>query len=312
MSFKGLVVITILFLLYSCQKTNPVTPPPVPTVNAGVAQTINAPVDSVSLSGSATDSVSKITAYLWSEVSGPNVPVIASDGSASTEVTGLITGTYVFQLMATDLLGATGVNTVTITVVASKAPGSGTDTLRTIFPGGVYSPYELMILANTSSPAGNSQSPELLAETWTINGIEVFGRSFFEFNMAAIPSGTVVKSATLVLFSDTLPLNGNLVDANYGTNNDFFIQRVAGSWNATTNFNTMPSVDSVGEVHVPQTNQNFLDLSVDVTTMVNNMIANGNYGFVMRLNTEVEYNSRIFCSTSNPDSSRHPYLVVTY
>jgi hypothetical protein len=33
---------------------------------------------------------------------------------------------------------------------------------------------------------------------------------------------------------------------------------------------------------------------------------------VMRLNTEVEYNSRIFCSTSNPDSSRHPYLVVTY
>lgn len=292
----------------SCQKNVSIIPP-APTVNAGASQTITLPTSSVTLTGSAYDSSSKIVAYLWSEVSGPNVPVIADEGSASTNVSGLVAGTYVFQLMATDLLGATGVDTVSVTVSA----GLTTLVLNTTFPEISTWPFELMIIANTASPAGNDESPELLAETWTVNGIEVYGRSYFEFNMTSIPANTTVKSATLYLFSDTLPKNGNLVDANYGSTNDFWIQRVAGGWSpTTTNFNNQPAWDTAGEVHVPQTSQNFLNLSLNVTTMVNNMIVNGNNGFVMRLNTEQIYNSRIFCSSNYSDSTRHPYLVVTY
>jgi hypothetical protein len=292
----------------SCQKNVSVIPP-APTVNAGVSQTITLPNDSVTLTGSAYDSSSKITAYLWSEVSGPNTPVIADDGSASTMVSGLVAGTYVFQLEATDLLGATGVDTISVIVLG----GSTTVILHTVFPEISTWPFELTLLNNTASPTGNAEDIELLAETWTINGIEVWGRSYFEFNMLAIPASTTVKSATLYLFSDTLPQNGNLIDANYGTTNDFWIQRVSGTWSpTTTNFNNQPAWDSAGEVHVPQTSQNFLNLSLDVTTMVNNMLVNGNYGFVMRLNTEQEYNSRIFCSSNYSDSTRHPYLVVTY
>lgn len=286
--------------------------PPAPKVNAGPDQTITLPVDSVTLAGSAHDSVSRITGYNWSEISGPNTPVIVDDGNPTTKVTGLIAGTYIFQLMAVDSLGQTGVDTVSVLVRSGSLTDTQTVVLHTLFPGTNYSPYELMILANSSNPAGNAASPEMLAEAWTINSIDVYGRSFFKFNTSPIPAGAVIQTATLSLFSDTLPLNGNLVDANYGSTNDFWIERVAASWDASTNFNNEPALDSTGEVHVPQTTQNFQDLNVDVTTMLTTMLANGNYGFVMRLNTEQIYNSRIFCSSLYSDTTRHPYLTVTY
>jgi hypothetical protein len=300
-----------LTLFTACEKSQQTTSmPPAPTVNAGPDLTITLPVDSVTLSGSAHDSVSRITGYIWSEVSGPNTAQIVTDGAPKTVVTGLVPGSYVFQLMAVDSLGQTGVDTVSVTLVAG--PNFHTVVLHTFFPGTSYSPYELTILANSANPAGNAADIELLAETWTINGIEVWGRSFFKFNTSPIPAGAVINSATLKLFSDTIPQNGDLIHANYGPTNDFWIERVAGSWDNTTNYNNEPSLDTVGEVHVPQTSQSFLNLSLDVTAMFNNMLTDGNNGFAMRLNTEQTYNSRIFCASLYSDSTRIPSLIVTY
>jgi hypothetical protein len=219
-------------------------------------------------------------------------------------------GTYIFQLMAVDSAGETGVDTLTVSVLRSPFPT--TDTLRTSFSG-MTLPYELTFLSNSASPAGNNQDPELLAETWTINGSEVFGRSFMKFDLSRIPAGTTLKSAHLVLFSDTIPQNGDLIHANSGTNNDFYIQRVTSGWDlVNTNWNNLPSTETTGQAYVPQTNQPFLNLNVDVTTIVNNMLVNGNYGMVMRLNTEVLYNCRIFCSSNYSVAARRPYLIVTY
>jgi K319-like protein len=303
-------IIFSMVIFSSCQKTTYTPNPPAPSVNAGRAQSINWPADSVTLSGTASDSASRITAYLWSEVTGPNVPVIASAGSKTTSVTGLTTGVYIFQLMAVDSLGATGVDTVSVTVNRATEGGVYIDTLNT----GTTQPYELTFLANANSPAGNPADIELLAEAWTVDGVFVTGRSFFRFDMSKIPAGTIFKSATLYLFSDPAPENGDLIHANYGISNDFYIQRVASNWDlVNTNWNNLPATDSVGEVHIPQTSQPFLDLpNINVTTMANNMMSSGNYGFVMRLNSEVEYNSRIFCSSRASDATKHPYLVVTY
>jgi hypothetical protein len=302
-----------LLLLYSCQKTTYAPQPPVPSVNAGPSQTITLPQDSARLSGTATDTGSRIKAYLWSEVSGPNVPVIADEGSPSTIVRGLIAGTYIFQLMAVDSAGATGVDTLTISVVSpSKGSSPQTDTLHTFFSGSSY-PFELTFLSNPNSPAGDNRDIELLAETWTVQGIEVYGRSFLKFNLTSIPAGTTVKSATLALFSDLAPQNGDLIHANSGANNDFYIQRVTGSWDLTnTTWNNLPATDTTGEAYIPVTSQPFQDLNVDVTKIVNSMLVNGNNGMVMRLKTEVLYNCRIFCTSNYSDSTRHPYLVVTY
>jgi hypothetical protein len=49
-----------------------------------------------------------------------------------------------------------------------------------------------------------------------------------------------------------------------------------------------------------------------VTQLVRNMIASGNYGFMIRLQDEVIYNSRIFCSSSYSDSTKRPVLVINY
>jgi hypothetical protein len=312
--YPSLILATVV-IVAACNKSNnnPSTPlPPAPKVYAGADQTIFLPVDSVTLTGSAHDSVSKITGYSWTEVSGPNTPLLVTDGNSTTQVKGLTVGSYIFQLMAVDSMGQTGVDTVSVLVKADTQAVVQTVVLRTLFTGTSYSPYELTILANSASPAGNAADIELLAETWTIYGTEVWGRSFFKFNTSPIPANAVIKSATLNLFSDTLPQNGDLIHANYGTTNDFWIQRVATSWDQTTNYNTEPTLDTTGAVHIPQTSLSFLNLSVDVTTMFNSMLTNGNNGFAMRLNTEQIYNSRIFCSSAYSDSTRHPYLTVTY
>jgi hypothetical protein len=302
-----IVLVCCLSAFASCKKdNNPVDYRPV--VHAGTSQTITLPVDSVRLTGSATDSGSKIVAYLWSEVSGPNVPVLSNEGSRSTSVNGLIQGSYIFQLMAVDSLGDTGVDTVSVIVKPQPGHMQTTDTL-TLGAGA----YEMTYLCNTSNYlVGYFGSPEFLAASWTINGIGVTGRSLFKFDLSALPGNTQVVSAKLLLYSDPFPQNGDLVHSNYGVTNDFFIERVAASWDANTAWANQPAWDSAGRVHIPQTDQPFLDLTTDVTAMVNKMIASGNYGFVMHLNTEAIYNSRIFISGSHADATRHPRLILTY
>src|ERR1019366_9844083 len=86
-------------LFISCKKSKTNQPP---VANAGPSQTITLPTNSVTMTGSGTDADGSVVVYLWSEVSGPNTPVIGNSGSASTAVTGFIAGKYIFQLMVTD------------------------------------------------------------------------------------------------------------------------------------------------------------------------------------------------------------------
>jgi hypothetical protein len=294
-----------LSVLSGCKKDNTINHNYHPVVDAGASQTITLPVDSVRVTGSATDSGSRIVSYLWSKVSGPNVPVIGSEGSKSTIVHGLIQGSYIFQLMAVDSLGKTGVDTLIITVNPHILK---TDTL-TLGAGS----YEMTYLSNNSNyPNGFWGATEFLAESWTI-GTGVTGRSYFKFNLSGVPTNTPVVSAKLSLYSDPAPINGNLTDANFGTTNDFFIQRVSANWDSTTLWVAQPAWDTVGRVHIPQTSQSVLDLvNTDVTAMVNKMIASGNYGFLIYLNNEVTYNSRIFCSGTHAIAAKHPRLIITY
>jgi hypothetical protein len=92
-----------------------------PVANAGADQVIILPTSSVTLSGSGTDASGTITAYSWSEISGPSSAPITSATSASTTVTSLIQGVYQFQLEVTDNNGATGLDTVQVTVNSSTS-----------------------------------------------------------------------------------------------------------------------------------------------------------------------------------------------
>lgn len=87
-------------------------------VSAGAAQTITG--TSAQLTGSATGA--PINYWIWSQVSGPNQALIILVSSQNPQVTGLIPGTYVFQLIGTDNNWNKSVSTVTITVAAAAAP----------------------------------------------------------------------------------------------------------------------------------------------------------------------------------------------
>lgn len=93
-----------------------------PAVNAGTDQSITLPTSTVTLTGTATPaSGTTISAYAWTKVSGGSA-TITSASSASTTVTGLVEGVYVFRLTATNNLSQSGSDDITVTVNAAATP----------------------------------------------------------------------------------------------------------------------------------------------------------------------------------------------
>lgn len=99
--------------------------PPVnqaPNVNAGNNITITLPVSATTLTGSATDADGSIASYSWTRVSGPTTFTLANANAASTGLSGLVQGVYVFRLTATDDDAATATDDITVTVNAAVPP----------------------------------------------------------------------------------------------------------------------------------------------------------------------------------------------
>ncbi len=112
-----------------------------PSVNAGSGQTVTLPTASTTLTGTAVPGgTAAITSSSWSQVSGPGSATIGSlvnslvskvtglagtvTGAAdtlSTTVSGLVAGTYVFQLTVSDNDGLSSSSTVTIVVNSPAA-----------------------------------------------------------------------------------------------------------------------------------------------------------------------------------------------
>jgi hypothetical protein len=97
-----------------------------PVANAGKDTTVSLPASSIILNASASTAPSgNITSYQWAQMSGPNTAVIAAQDSDITNASGLIPGSYVFQVTVTDNHGATSTDTVTVTVLNTLRTSSG-------------------------------------------------------------------------------------------------------------------------------------------------------------------------------------------
>jgi len=102
----------------------PVVPGP-PSANAGSDQTITLPTNSATLAGSGAETNGTIVSYQWTQISGPSTATITTPGSATTSVSGLIQGVYVFQLKVTDNSGVTATDQTQVTVnPAVPIPGT--------------------------------------------------------------------------------------------------------------------------------------------------------------------------------------------
>lgn len=280
----------------------------VPVVNAGNDTTYalkNSLTDTITLKGSASDSDGVVVSYVWTQVSGPTSAKILYPGSATTKVTNVIAGTYVFVLMATDDKGATGVKTISVTL---QPPPVLTLTLQP-----TNNPKESSVYSLVPNGSGVG-TPQIAIGTWTADGAPVTLRTYLMFDYN-IPSNSTILSAKLSLYANPTPAAGNFVDAHYGTSNSFIIQRVTSSWSsASISWNNQPSTTNTNQLVVPNSTSSFQNnVDIDVTQLVKDMQQNGNNGFGMRLVSETLYNIRQYISSyNNSDVTKHPKLVIQY
>jgi len=126
-----------------------------PTANAGLDKIITLPINIVSLSGSGTDSDGAISSYSWTKILGPSAFSIKNSSSATTDVSGLVQGVYQFELKVTDDKGATGKDTVQITVNAAPITNAGADTT-------IYLPTNAVMLKGK----GNDTDGTVVSYQW--------------------------------------------------------------------------------------------------------------------------------------------------
>lgn len=128
-----------------------------PIVSAGANQVHPSATTSTTLTGTASDPGGSIASTLWTRVSGPNTPTIVSASSLSTSVTGMIPGTYVFRITATDNLGAT--STATVQVRINSLPTIDLSGNTTSYPPGTTS---INLVSSSTDPDG-----VIVSRQWT-------------------------------------------------------------------------------------------------------------------------------------------------
>lgn len=113
-----------------------------PLVEAGVDVVEFLPTNAAVCNGSATDPDGSVSAYAWSQVSGPSSATLENRTTKSLKASNLKAGTYTFRLKATDDKGAYGTDDVKVIInsTTSSAPtvSAGADKVITLPTNSLY------------------------------------------------------------------------------------------------------------------------------------------------------------------------------
>lgn len=152
----------------------------------------------------------------------------------------------------------------------------------------------------------------LHAIAWTNSGAISDVRSLVRFQLEHLPEGTAILDARLSLYHD--PFSNEGAHSSLSGPNTALLQRVTSTWDEqTVIWATQPNTTTVNQVVIPATTTTMQDmLDIDVTALVIDMIAQGNHGFMLRLQDESYYRRMVFASSDHPDRDLHPRLVVTH
>ncbi|MFH1320788.1 MAG: DNRLRE domain-containing protein [Bacteroidota bacterium] len=154
------------------------------------------------------------------------------------------------------------------------------------------------------------------ALAWTVSSVPGIYRSLLDFDMSFIPSSTIIISAKLSLYNNPTSGNNGGQHSSLSGSNACWLQRVTSPWDEmTVTWNTQPAITTVNQVILPQsTSPNEDYLNIDVTALVQDMIDNpsSSFGFMLRLQTEIEFRALIFASSDNADPTNWPKLEICY
>jgi hypothetical protein len=192
-----------------------------PQANAGPNQNIT--VSSTTLTGAASTGA---TSYLWSFVSGPNTPSIGSPTTVTTNVTGMIAGTYVFKLAINGGTSGSLVSTVSVVVAPPPPPSAnaGPDqaitsptnsvTLNGSASSGVITAYAWTLVSGPNTPLISTPTTVTTTVTGLIVGTYVFKLTLnggvSNDNVNVVVNSAVVGAS---IFTTQTPVTG--------TGNDF-------------------------------------------------------------------------------------------
>ena len=214
-----------------------------PVANAGSNINITLPTNNTTLNGSgSSDPDGSIATYAWSKTSGPASYTIASAGAATTALSNLVQGVYVFTLQVTDNAGATNTSTVTVTVVAAPVANAGpsqtiSSTSTVLTATASYSPNGSITSYNWQQVSGPAAVTIVNANSATPSVSNLVVGSTYAFQLTvtdvAGASGSAVTDVNVV--SGALPVEfsyfkgqsnstGNLLQWGTATeqNNDYF------------------------------------------------------------------------------------------
>jgi len=162
--------------------------------NAGSNQTITLPTNSVTLYGSGTSTAGSIASYLWTKASGGSA-AFTGQNTATLSVTGLLQGSYVFQLKITDTAGNTATSLVGVTVnpavVVTPPP-----------TGNLFAEWGLD--GNTNDISGNNINGTPMGLTYSsdhaqgsASGVFNGTNEYVNINSSALPAGKSARSISL-------------------------------------------------------------------------------------------------------------------
>jgi predicted secreted protein len=320
-----------------------------PVANAGTDKTLTLPTNSTTLTGSGTDADGTIASYAWTRVSGPTTFTLGTANAATTTLSNLVAGTYVFRLTVTDNAGATSTDDVTVTVNAaanlSPSANAGSDITLTLpvnsttltgsgtDPDGTIASYAW---ARVSGPATFTLGTANAATTTLSNlvaGTYVFrltvtdnGGATATDNVTVIvnastpgnqaPTANAGADITITLPVNSTTLNGSGTDPD-GTIASYAWARVSGPATftlGTANAVTTTISNLVAGVYVFRltVTDNSGTAAIDnVTVTVNNAATAGNQAPVARTGTDIVMTSPINSTELSGANSTDPDGVIT-
>ena len=170
--------------------------------------------------------------------------------------------------------------------------------------------------------SGGYLQPEFNIITWTSGGTPTIDRHLLRFDAlmdtSVIPQGAHISSARLVLFGRSTSPESNWGNSLYpGTPypnaNNGWIYTLAAAFNKyTVNWSTQPAYLHTDSVAIPASYVHWgQNDTMDITSLVVHLMANGNNGLMFKLADENPYAERMWATCNETDSTKHPLLIVT-